>query len=196
MQVRILPGALKNYSIFQCKHQVRPAGENLLDDFLMMSKTKEPLKREYSAGGVVYKRLENKKKVEWLVVQPAADDDPRRRNRWQLPKGWIDPGETGSVAAAREVKEEGGVVAEVVEKIGEIRVFFYDENKQKVLKTVAFFLMEYQSGSEKDHDSEISQAVWLPFEKAYGRLTFKSERETLEKAKLILKEKEKQPKLF
>jgi len=64
-----------------------------------------------------------------------------------------------------------------------------------VIKNIVFFLMQYKGGSEKDHGSETEKAVWLPYKKAYEQLTFKSEKETLEKAKKILEEKEKQPRL-
>jgi 8-oxo-dGTP pyrophosphatase MutT (NUDIX family) len=154
---------------------------------------KAKIKREYSAGGIVYKKEDGK--IGWLIVQPSAEDQPWRQGRWQLPKGWIDEGETGQKAAIREVKEEGGVEAEVIEKIDRINIFFYDENKQKVVKNIVFFLMKYQKGSEKDHDSETKEVVWLPYQKAHQRLTFKSEKKILEKAKKILEEKEKQPRL-
>ena len=65
---------------------------------------KAKIKREYSAGGIVYKKEDGK--IGWLVVQPSAEDQLWRQGRWQLPKGWIDEGETSQQAAVREVKEE------------------------------------------------------------------------------------------
>ena len=165
-----------------------------------MKNSKEtPIKREYSSGGAVFRKLgtkNQKPRTEWLITQPDAGNEPWRQGRWQLAKGWIEEGETGQQAALREVKEEGGVKAKIVDKIGRIDIFFYNEEKQKVIKNIVFFLMEYQSGSEKDHDQETSQAIWLPYDQAYDRLTFKSEKGILEKAKKILEEKEKQPSLL
>lgn len=155
---------------------------------------KKPVKREFSAGGVVFKK--EKKKTLWLIIQPEIKDEPRRQKRWQLPKGWIDEGETGSQAALREVKEEGGVEAEIIEKIGRINIFFYDQEKQKVLKNIVFFLMKYQKGSIRNHSWETKEAIWLPFQAASKRLTFDSEKKILKKAKELLEEKEKQPKLI
>lgn len=160
----------------------------------MLNAQKKSIKREYSAGGVVFKKDDGK--VYWLITQPNSDDEHWRQGRWQLPKGWIDEGETGQLAAIREVKEEGGVKAEIVEKIDRINLFFYDEKKQKVLKNVVFFLMEYRSGSEKDHDQEVDKAVWLPYQEAYESLTFRSEKGILAKARAILEEKERQPRLI
>jgi 8-oxo-dGTP pyrophosphatase MutT (NUDIX family) len=152
------------------------------------------IKREFSAGGAVYKK--EKDKILWLIIQPSAKDQPWRQGRWQLPKGWIDEGESGQQAAIREVKEEGGVEAEIIERADRINIFFQDEHKQKVMKNIVFFLMEYQKGSVKDHESETEKAVWLPFPKAYQRLTFKSEKGVLAKAKALLKKREEQPKLL
>lgn len=164
-----------------------------------MSK-KQPIQREYSAGGAVYKRVkepENERvKVLWLIIQPSTTGKVWRKGRWQIPKGWIDEGETGREAAAREVREEGGIEAKIVEKIGRVDVFFYNEDKQKVVKNIVFFLMEYKAGSEKNHDQETKEAVWLPYQEALERLTFKSERQILEKARKILEGKERQPKLL
>jgi len=159
----------------------------------------KPVKREYSAGGVVFRKLKTKNKklkIEWLVIQPSAGGESWRQGRWQLPKGWIDEGEIGQQAAVREIKEEGGIGAKIVEKIDRISFFFCDEKKQRVLKNVVFFLMEYQEGSEKNHDRETKEAIWLSYNQAHERLTFKSEKEILAKAKTILEEKEKQANLL
>jgi len=144
------------------------------------------VKREFSAGGVVFKK--EKGRVLWLIIQPRADGQPWRKGRWQLPKGWIDEGETSQEAATREVKEEGGVEAEIIDKVSRFDIFFHNEEKQKVVKNVVFYLMRYRGGSEKDHSEETSEAVWLPYKKAYERLTFKSEK--------LLEESKRQPKLL
>lgn len=152
------------------------------------------IKREFSAGGVVFKK--EKGRILWLAIQPNAEEEPWRRDRWQLPKGLIGEGETGQQAAVREVKEEGGVETEVFSKIDRINIFFHNEKKEKVSKNIVFFLMKYRAGSEKNHDQEVEEAVWLPYEEAYQRLTFDSEKKILEKGKKLLKEIERQPKLL
>ena len=56
--------------------------------------------REPTAGGVVFRR--NKKgEAEFLLYQDARD-------RWTIPKGHIEPGETAQVTAKREIGEETG----------------------------------------------------------------------------------------
>lgn len=78
-----------------------------------MSRIKKlPLKREFSAGGCVYRRqvTSNKEQagVVWLVGKHSG------YHKWVLPKGLIEKGERGVETAVREVEEEMGVVARVV----------------------------------------------------------------------------------
>ena len=135
---------------------------------------KKAIKRKFSAGGVVFKKAGTK--ILWLIIQPEGGGH-WSKGRWQFPKGWIEKGEQSMAAAKREVEEETGVKANVVEKIDHIRVFFYDEKKNKVFKTITLFLMEYQGEGEKKEDGEKIAAIeWLSYEEAYKRLTFDSEK--------------------
>jgi 8-oxo-dGTP pyrophosphatase MutT (NUDIX family) len=138
---------------------------------------KEQVVRAFSAGGAVYKK--QGKKTAWLIIQPSGMD------RWQLPKGLIAKGESSKVTAQREVEEEGGVKAKVVEKIGTSQFFFVFKG-QKIFKTVTYYLMEYLSGSEKNHDMEVEDAVFLPLEEALDKLTFQGDKEILKKAKSLI----------
>ena len=63
-----------------------------------------------------------------------------------LPKGGMEAGETPEQVAAREVREETGVVANVLEPLGDVR-YTYRRGGRRVRKTVHFFLCEYVDGS-------------------------------------------------
>lgn len=130
--------------------------------------------RQFSAGGAVY--LTSNKKTKWLLIQPKGTD------RWQLPKGLIDKGEKTHEAALREVKEEGGVIAKILNKVGSTSYFYVLEDT-KIFKTVTFFLMEVVEKTKEGHDQEISQVLFEEFEKAYNLLTFKNDKNILKKAK-------------
>lgn len=136
---------------------------------------KGKLAREFSAGGVVFKEKDNT----WLLIQPFGTD------RWQLPKGLIDKKESSKETAVREVEEEGGVVAEIVGKAGDISYIYFWEGK-RISKRVSFFLMKYLRDASVGHDKEVEEATFFPFKQALEKLSFKSEREILEKAKEIL----------
>ena len=92
-----------------------------------------------------------------------------------LPKGHPDGGESSIEAARREVREETGLVAEPVEKLGDVR-YWYVWKGERVLKIVSFFLFRYRSGSVRDHDHEVEGAEWIPLEEAPERLAYKGEK--------------------
>jgi 8-oxo-dGTP pyrophosphatase MutT (NUDIX family) len=124
---------------------------------------------EVSAGGVVVKG------DEVLVVVPAR----RAANGSRvlaLPKGHLDGDETDEQAAAREVREEGGVEADLVAPLGDVR-YHYRRNGRLISKRVRFFLFAFRSGSPADHDHEIEDARWLPLTQAVTELTYPGERE-------------------
>ena len=93
----------------------------------------------------------------------------------------IDPGQTFQEAAVREVKEEGGVEAKILEKVGYSK-FIYTFEDEKIFKVVTYFLMEYISGDPKDHDWEMEEAGWYESDKALEQLTFSQDKTLLKKA--------------
>jgi 8-oxo-dGTP pyrophosphatase MutT (NUDIX family) len=129
---------------------------------------------EVSAGGVVVRD------GEVVVIVPT-----RRAANGQkvlaLPKGHVDPGETPAQAARREVREEAGVEAELVGQLGEVR-YWYQRDGRRIPKLVTFFLFDYVSGDVADHDHEVEEARWLPIDDARRELTYKGEREMVDRA--------------
>jgi 8-oxo-dGTP pyrophosphatase MutT (NUDIX family) len=128
--------------------------------------------REFSAGGVVVRRMQGRPFVVVVRVRDAI---------LALPKGHPDGDESAAAAAAREVREETGVEAELVEKLGDIRYWYAREGK-RVMKIVAFFLFRYRSGDVADHDHEVEEALWIPLEEAPERLAYEGERQMAESA--------------
>jgi 8-oxo-dGTP pyrophosphatase MutT (NUDIX family) len=98
-----------------------------------------------------------------------------------LPKGHLDGDETAEQAALREVREEGGVDAELVAPLGDVR-YHYRRDGRLISKRVQFFLFEFRSGSPDDHDHEIEDARWVPMEQAVRELTYPGEREMVRRA--------------
>jgi 8-oxo-dGTP pyrophosphatase MutT (NUDIX family) len=128
--------------------------------------------REFSAGGVV---------VRWMQGRPFVVVVRVRDEILALPKGHPDGDEPAAVAARREVREETGVEADLVEKLGDIR-YRYARGGERIMKIVSFFLFRYRSGSVADHDHEVEEALWIPLDEAPGRLAYKGERRMAESA--------------
>jgi len=115
----------------------------------------------------------------WLVIKPKGSE------QWRLPKGKIEKKENSTEAALREVKEEGGIEAEVLNKIDSIKYFFVREG-QEIFKMVTFYLMEYVQEAQGGFCWETEEIAWLPFKEAKEKLAFKNEKEVLEKGREIL----------
>ncbi len=112
-----------------------------------------------------------------VPVKRAADG----RRVLGLPKGHLDGDETPEQAARREVGEETGVTAELVDVLGDVS-YRYERRGRRIAKTVRFYLFEYLSGSVEDHDHEIEEARWMPLEQAARELTYAGEREMAQRA--------------
>jgi 8-oxo-dGTP pyrophosphatase MutT (NUDIX family) len=123
--------------------------------------------REFSAGGVVVRRMRGRA---FIAVVRVRDDV------LALPKGHPEPGESSAEAAQREVREETGLDAGLVEKLDDIR-YWYARDGERVMKIVSFFLFRYRAGSIEDHDHEVEQALWIPLEEAPDRLAYRGERD-------------------
>lgn len=129
---------------------------------------------EFSAGGVVVRGEET------IVIVPTRRA-ANGRAVLALPKGHVDPGETPEEAAVREVREEAGVDADLVEKLGDVR-YWYQREGRRIAKVVAFYLFDYRSGDPADHDAEVEVAQWMPLERAARELSYRGEREMVQRA--------------
>jgi 8-oxo-dGTP diphosphatase len=137
------------------------------------------VRREFSAGGVVVRRLRGR----WMMaaIRPAGKEP----GVWALPKGNLGEGEKPPETALREVAEETGVETRLVEKLGDIR-YVYTWRSERVFKVVSFFLLRYVRGRLGDLPPatahEVAEARWLPLEEAPTLLAYQGEREMAERA--------------
>ena len=138
------------------------------------------MKLQFSAGGVVYKKSDNKTEV--LVAQHS------QHHGWVFPKGLIGDhvdGENKKETALREVKEETGADGKIIKILTPVTYRFVFEG-EKIKKTVYYFLMEYAGGDIAKHDHEMEAVVWLPIEKVEERLTYKSDKKVWQEAQKLL----------
>lgn len=140
-----------------------------------------PTTLHFSAGGVAFRR--RRKRVEVALISVGAGQ------RWQLPKGLIDPGETTEAAAIREVREETGLETESAGRIDKVEYWYYsgeDDARERVHKFVYFYLLHFKSGDIADHDREVNEAAWVEIDQAIETLAFKSEKKIVERAKEMI----------
>ena len=154
----------------------------------MATAERKEMAREFSAGGVVMRRM---KGAWWIAaIHPRRTNDDKvtrsakRRGRiFALPKGTIDPGEKAVETAAREIREETGVHADVVGKLGDIKYVYVRSwgDRKHVFKVVSFFLFLYRSGRLGDIPAnmrhEVESAEWVGLDEAARRLSYTGEKD-------------------
>lgn len=133
------------------------------------------------------------------MIRPGAGERPTfelavitprgRASVTALPKGHIDQGESALAAATREVREETGLVAELIEKLGDVK-YVYRFRGKTIFKMVSFFLFKHASGEidqlTPEMRVEVDRAHWIPLADAKARLSYPGEREMVGKALEIL----------
>jgi len=153
--------------------------------------------REISAGGVV---IRNEEGAWWMaaIEPPLASDivpDPAKppvrskpKSVLCLPKGLIDPGEKALEAALREVREETGIIAVPIAKLGDIKYVYARSwgDGERVFKIVSFYLLRYESGEIDDIAQEmrieVGRAKWVPLKDAPQLLAYSGEKQMARQA--------------
>lgn len=142
------------------------------------------MKFEFSAGGIVYKKIKNQKsktkdELVILLCQHAG------HHGWVFPKGIIGDtkkGEKKEDTAVREVAEETGVEALLGKPLSPV-TYWYQMQGEKRKKTVYYFLMDYVSEDHTKKDDEMEQVEWVPYDDVEHRLTYPSDKKVWQEAK-------------
>jgi 8-oxo-dGTP diphosphatase len=113
-----------------------------------------------AAGGAVWRR-NGKGTIKVLLVHRPRYDD------WSLPKGKLDPGESGRAGALREVEEETGLRCEAGPELTPIR---YLDHKARD-KRVRYWAMQPLSGAFEPN-REVDEVQWCTLEAAAERLSY------------------------
>lgn len=115
--------------------------------------------REPTAGGIVYRRNDDGA-VEILLIQDA-------KNRWTIPKGHIEEGETAQQTAKREIGEEAGLQeTEIIGWLGKIH-FRYRRIDKLVLMTTQIYLVKALGDTDAIQKEEWMNGIkWFSFHDA------------------------------
>ncbi|MBI4034626.1 NUDIX domain-containing protein [Candidatus Saccharibacteria bacterium] len=122
--------------------------------------------REPTAGGVIYRQSsKDPRAVEILLIQDSKE-------RWTIPKGHIEDGESAREAAEREIREETGLQKmEVLDWLGKIN-FRYRRANSLVLMTTEIFLVKAEGGGEVKPEKWMASLAWLPANDALDKIEY------------------------
>lgn len=139
--------------------------------------------QQVSAGGVAYRQIVGGA-IEVALIRVGPE-------RWQLPKGLVEEGESLESAAMREVREEAGITARVIAPLQRIEYWYVgnDAKEQRVRfhKFLHLFLLAYEEGDVAEHDNEVDDARWVGLSDAETKLAFASERKALREARALIR---------
>jgi len=115
----------------------------------------------------------------WLIVK-------HRKGHWGFPKGHVEPGESLTQTALRELAEEVGIAPDQVELIDGFtavnRYRFTGKDGQRVDKTVHYFLGQSRTDRVTVSAREIDDYAWLLAGACRKRLTYHTARQVLARA--------------
>ena len=106
---------------------------------------------------------------------------------WDFVKGNVEPKESEKDTVIRELQEETGIVkARFIDDFREKTEYFYRRQGATIHKEVILFLMETHTETVKLSFEHVG-FIWLEYQHAMDKLTFKNAKDVLRKAHKLLK---------
>lgn len=141
--------------------------------------TIQAIVREPTSGGIIFRFTRDRKDIEILLIQDSKE-------RWTIPKGHIEPGETAKMTARREIEEETGLRnISIITWLGKIH-FKYRRLDKLVLMTTQIYLVQALDGNERPIPEKWMKGIkWFSFADALDVIEY----EDIGKLILIAKKK-------
>jgi len=122
--------------------------------------------RETSSGGVVFRRNEETKELEILLVQDARD-------RWTLPKGHVEEGDTTQETALREIGEETGLHnVKMMQWLGKTNYRFRRVNSLVLMITHVYLAKSLDQNEELVGEDWMNGIGWYPAHQAIDMVAY------------------------
>lgn len=141
-------------------------------------------RQDYSAGGVPYRHDAPTNTVFIALIATHGGQ------RWQLPKGSRESGESSLETAIREVAEETGIESVQEAFLQTIDYWYWDtyqkEVPELVHKLVDFYLLRMIGGELNDSSYEVDAVGWFTVTEALRLMTFEGEKLVVQQANVLL----------
>jgi len=133
--------------------------------------------QEKSCGAVIFRK---DSEIKYLLLHYGA-------GHWDFVKGNVEPNESETETAIREISEETGINdVRFIDGFRERISYYYRRGKNLIFKEVIFYLAQTQENTVKLSYEHVGYE-WLTYEKAMERLTFANPRRVLQKANELLR---------
>jgi len=151
------------------------------------------VKKEYSAGGVVYSLDENGN-PSFLLLKNTL-----KKTYWEFPKGKIEKKESLEKTVKREVEEETGLKKfEIIPGFSHTLKWYFRFKGQTIKKQAVYMLIkvpkEEKSNVKINHEHQ--EFRWMSFKEAKKEINIKDIKKMLKKAYGFIKKYGKQKKMF
>jgi 8-oxo-dGTP pyrophosphatase MutT (NUDIX family) len=128
---------------------------------------------EKSCGAVIFRQNSERK---YLLLHYEG-------GHWDFVKGHMEGNETEMETVLRETREEVDIAdLSFIEGFRHRISYYYRRAGQTVFKEVIFYLLEAKTDSVRLSREHVG-FDWLPFDRAYERLTFKNAKDTIKRAR-------------
>ena len=135
--------------------------------------------REPTSGGIVFRMTPDQKDIESLLIEDS-------KNRWTIPKGHIEIGETAKQTAIREIGEEAGLEhIDVLAWLGKIHFKYRRMNKLVLMTTQVYLVQAVDKNERPTKEKWMNGIKWFSFKDALSAVEY----EDIEKLMLIAKKK-------
>ena len=133
---------------------------------------------EKSCGAIVYRRFHGN--IEILLIKHINS------GHWSFPKGHVEPDETETETAKREIKEETSIDV-MIDPTFRVTVTY--SPRRDTVKVVVYFLAKARNVNFVPQEGEIAEIRWVDLAHAVNLLTYENDKTIVAKAKTAIKER-------